>query len=319
VTVGWCVNTLCARAAAGEPIERYPGPGEYCPECGEKLQSETAAAPEPKKTARFKPNRAVLIGSVVAAFGVAAVAGAFGARVVPAFNVRVCDSTMTARAAREIVRTYSSHASVWPYHYTVSRAGNLPCDVRFLAAPAASSPPDAKVIAHDGVVAVVNPANPVAQLSIPELRGILSGNITDWAQAGGRQGAIVAAVPDGSSDEAHELDATVMQGQAIGRHVIRDSTADKIVRFVSSPSGMRAIGIVPFSGALPAKVVAIAGAAVPSLLSIGADRYPMSMHILVASDFRAPSRPASALLGFTLSDDADDLLARTAAVAKKGP
>jgi hypothetical protein len=319
VTAGWCTSALCPRSATGEPIDRYPGPGEYCPDCGEKLQSEPpATAPPAPKTAGFRLNRTVLFASIAAALCLAALFAAFGVRAVPAFAVRVCSSTMTERAAREIVRAYSAHASQWPYHYALTPANGQACDVRFFAAAAGSAPPYAQVIARDGVVVIVNPANPIARLDISQVHDILSGRITDWSQAGGQRGAIIAAVPDDASDEAHVVARTVMQGTALSPNVTRTLNAEKIVRFVASPSGVRAIGIVPFSGALPAKVIALGHAPPPSSLSIGAGRYPMSVHILAASDFRSPSRPASELLGFTQSGDADELLTRTAFVGKKG-
>ena len=225
---------------------------------------------------------------------------------------------MTARAAREIYRAFSAHASQWPYHYSLTLADGQACDVRFFAAAAGSTPPDAQVIARDGVVAIVNPANPIARLDISQVRDILSGRITDWSQAGGQRGAIIAALPDAGSDEAHEVASAVMQGDAVSPNVTRALDAEKIVRFVASPSGLRAIGIVPFSGALPAKVIALGHAPPPSLLSIAAGRYPMSVQILTASDFRSPSRPAGELLGFAQSGAAEELLARTAFVGKKG-
>jgi hypothetical protein len=320
VTAGWCTNALCPRSAAGEPIERYPGPGEYCPDCGEHLQSEApaTATAAPEKTAQFRPNPTVLLASLAAVLCLAAVFAAVGVRAVPAFAVRVCSSTMTARATREILRAYSAQSSQWPYHYSLTQADGQACDVRFFAAAAGSTPPYAQVIARDGVVVIVNPANPIARLDISQVHDILSGRITDWSQAGGQRGTIIAALPDDASDEAHEVARAVMQGGAVSPNVTRTLNAERIVRFVASPSGLRAIGIVPFSGALPAKVIALGHAPPPSSLSIAAGRYPMTVHILAASDFRSPSRPASELLGFAQSGDADALLARTAFVGKKG-
>jgi DNA-directed RNA polymerase subunit RPC12/RpoP len=37
IETGVCENASCSKAATGEQIERYPGPGEYCPECGSRL------------------------------------------------------------------------------------------------------------------------------------------------------------------------------------------------------------------------------------------------------------------------------------------
>jgi PBP superfamily domain len=39
MTQGICRNPTCPNAASATPVERYPGPGEYCPECGELLDA----------------------------------------------------------------------------------------------------------------------------------------------------------------------------------------------------------------------------------------------------------------------------------------
>lgn len=39
MNVGVCRNAVCAKSLSGELIDRYPGPGQFCPDCGELLQS----------------------------------------------------------------------------------------------------------------------------------------------------------------------------------------------------------------------------------------------------------------------------------------
>jgi phosphate transport system substrate-binding protein len=191
----------------------------------------------------------------------------------------------------------------------------LACDVRFIAGPPAASP---ALFARDGVVVVVNPQNTVVRLQIDQLRGVFSGRIVDWSQLGGRSGPIAAAVPDDNSDEAHELGAQLMRGVAIGPHVIRGYTGQQIARWVSSPSGARSIGVLPFSVALPAKVLAVGNSSPPSSLSIADGRYLMSVGVLAVSDFRFPSRPAAALLAFANSPEAGDPINRSALISKNG-
>ena len=47
------------------------------------------------------------------------------------------------------------------------------------------------VVARDAIAVIVNPANPVNQLSLPQLSAIYSGQITNWAQVGGEDRPIV--------------------------------------------------------------------------------------------------------------------------------
>jgi phosphate transport system substrate-binding protein len=47
------------------------------------------------------------------------------------------------------------------------------------------------VVAKDAIAIVVNPANPVSQLSLPQLSAIYSGQITNWREVGGEDRPIV--------------------------------------------------------------------------------------------------------------------------------
>ncbi len=46
-------------------------------------------------------------------------------------------------------------------------------------------------VALDGLAVVVNPANPVSKLTLDQLAGIFTGSITNWKEAGGKDGKIV--------------------------------------------------------------------------------------------------------------------------------
>jgi PBP superfamily domain len=363
--IGVCVNEKCEHARRRQPIEYYPGPGQYCPECGELLSpvselgpealesealesealeseelepealepevareseapseecSEPQRGPEPRPFPLFdglphdRARHLVLIAcGAIAVMAIAAVAGA--TQIIPALGVRVCTSTMTDGIAKEVVDTYASQNSTWPYHYTVTPPGDLACDVRFFAAGAGH---DESVIARDGVVAVVNPQNPISQLDASQVRDVFAGRIVNWSQLGGHPGEIAAAVPGAGSDEAHAFEDRMMFDRPLGSRINRTLSAAQIVRWVASPSGARSIGIVPFSAALPAKVVTIAGSPAPSSLSIADEHYPLSVRILAGSDFRQPSRPAEGLVSFAHSALANKLLLRAALITPSG-
>jgi hypothetical protein len=316
--MGVCTNPQCARAATHEPIERYPGPGEFCPDCGEPLRpeaSEAPASPPPVEAPPTDRRRLYFIAGAVVVVCVIIAAIVAATNSIAALSVRVCSTSMTDRVVDQMVHDYSARHGAWPYHFTVTRPGDLACDVRFSAAPAGSTD---SMIARDGVVAVVNPQNPIVRLDISQLRDVLAGRDVNWSQVGGPPAAIAAFVPDAGSDEAAVAGATVMLSRPFGNRVDRTLDAIHITRFVASPSGVHAIGIVPFSDALPAKVIALGHAPPASALSIASERYPMSVRILAESDFRAPSPQASALIAFARSNEANNVIVGTALVSKNG-
>jgi hypothetical protein len=56
VRLAVCSNVAdCAKAAAGETVEWYPGPGEYCPDCGEALNAYQPQSVQPQSVQPPEP------------------------------------------------------------------------------------------------------------------------------------------------------------------------------------------------------------------------------------------------------------------------
>ncbi len=335
--IGLCREPNCAKAAGAEPIEIYPGPGEYCPECGGSLEpAQPAGPPERELISREayqqahdrmmaslgppppprRPGRAVVVAAIAGAVVVAGLAFALlrpvAAGRAGADTVRVCTSSITERLARDVVRSYAA-ASGTPAARFGSADASGGCDVRFAAR--AGTP--AGAIAHDGIVAVVNPQNGIARLSEDQVRRIVSGRTTDWAQAGGKAGAIVVLLPDDATDELRALGATLLRGVTLGGGVRRLPTSADVVRTVAGASGRNAIGLVAFSAAVPAKVLALGNAPAPSVLSIAQHRYPLALALTVEPE-GSPPGAAAGLVGYAHSDQAQAIVVRDGLVAKKG-
>lgn len=329
---GVCCNATCPKA--GEPVERYPGPGQYCPECGELLAAAPrSGAPEPLTQAAYDafqarmqsalepaaspspwPKRAAIAAVCVLAVVAAIVAalrtsapGRAGSN-----PLAICPSSITQRLANDLVQAYAVKSGTPPSRFNVASTGA--CDVRFAAVASAA----ADAVAHDGVVAVVNPQNPIAAVSEEQVRGIVSGRITDWSQVGAAPGAIAVLVPDEGTDEARALRATLLHDTPVAARALRPRSSLEIVRTVASASGRRTFGIVAFSAAVPAKVLALQAAPVPSVLSIADHRYPISLAVTVEPQGGRADPAAAALVRYARSDEAQSIVVRDGLVAKKG-
>ena len=55
------------------------------------------------------------------------------------------------------------------------------------------------IVASDGLAVVVNPANPISEITIEQLSAIYSGKITNWKDVGGNDATIVALARDTNS------------------------------------------------------------------------------------------------------------------------
>lgn len=344
MTQGICRNAHCPAAAAATPVDRYPGPGEYCPECGELLdpvahvepkseapfggltalqalqrfESENPPFPEPPKARprSAKPfvfaSVAVVLAGLVAGFVVLRPAAM--SRVADTGGVRVCRSSISERFAGDVVSAYTAKGKIAASQFTVAHGGA--CDVRFSAI--ASPDAGATVVGHDAIVAVVNPQNPVTRLTAKALRGVLTGEISDWSQLGGRPGPITVAAPAETTDEGAAISHAILSGARAGSAVQRLDTSGDVVAAVAGPRGRTTLGIVAFSGAVPAKVLRLGSAPAPSMISIGNQGYPLTVAVVVEAVGTAPPAAATDLVRYARSDDAQAIVARDGLVPMKG-
>jgi hypothetical protein len=308
---GVCKDAGCSQSAKG-PIELYDGPGRFCPECGEMLQTyeppPPQAPPPPARpataprapAARVPQRRRLLIAGVacvlagLALFGV----GRLWARDV----VGVCASSMGDRVMHDLLQAYAQHPPANGGRY---EARTSECGIGFgiQVSTASHAPRGTSVLGNDAIVAIVNPTNPVGQLGIDQLRDIVSGRLTSWSAVGGPARPIAVYMPAEGTDEARVVAQMLLHATPVGSTVTRVPTSAAAVRAVTAASGGNAVALVAFSQAVPGKVVSLAGSPPPSVLSIGNGSYPLAVRVIaVPSD---PDRAATgALMNFARSPDA---------------
>ena len=100
------------------------------------------------------------------------------------------------------------------------------------------------IVAHDLVVPIVNPANPVSGLSVDTLRGIFNGVIKSWKEVGGKDAPIRLIVRDDKSGTKDVWGRMVTRSENVAGTV--EKTSNSAVRGeVARDEG--AIGYVSFS------------------------------------------------------------------------
>lgn len=97
-------------------------------------------------------------------------------------------------------------------------------------------------IAHDGIVPVVHPDNPVSELTMEQLRAIYNGELTNWSEVGGPDAPIVSISRDSSSGTYGVWVDIVLQGDRVSPRTQLLPSNGAIVQTVSS--NRNAIGYV---------------------------------------------------------------------------
>jgi len=138
-----------------------------------------------------------------------------------------------------------------------------------------TSPAAEAVIAVQGIAVAVSPANPAVSLTVPQLRGIFSGRIANWAELGGTAGPVHVYVAQGRGSAA-----IVPQEVGIGQDGITATatwvTGGAMAAALAADRG--GIGLLPYSSTGPAKVLALGDAAAgvaPNRATISNESYPL--------------------------------------------
>jgi len=320
-----CTNVPdCPTAAAGAVVEWYRGAGEYCPECGDALVLReptpstpkppivpTPVIPEPRAATaghrappgadivRFVPRGFwILAAAFIASAALAYAAWTFTFDRATTDVIRVCPIVITPQLAADLVRGYVAKTATSASRFDLTEAGA--CDVRFSLTPRR---PEA-IIARDGLVAIVNPLNPISRIDTRQLRAIFSGSIRNWSELGEPRGPITPVLPNADSAEAKALTASLFSGLRIGRGELRAGTSADVIRIVAKAdsTGRSAIGVVALRRLETAKIVPLVDAPPPDTASIAAGRYPYTLSIGIEPG-AGSSALASAFVDYARSPD----------------
>jgi phosphate transport system substrate-binding protein len=155
---------------------------------------------------------------------------------------------------------------------------------------ALADPSTEHVLALDGIAVVVNPSNPVSQLTIPQLNAIYSGQITNWRQLGGEDTPIELFERDTHSGTRDMFNEKVMGKDSQGKvrvpsipadHEIAGS--DEIVDKVMHSTSAIAYVSSPLSGNAKALKISDGSSSpqLPTTLNVVTENYPICRRLLL--------------------------------------
>lgn len=156
-------------------------------------------------------------------------------------------------------------------------------------------------IAVDVIAIIVHADNPVTDLSFEELKGIYSGEITNWDQIGGEPLEIVPVIRETTSGTRGAFDEIVLdKGEPSGPNMVTAITAGDVAATVSRDPA--AVGYVGF-GNLDENVALVSiDGVLPSKQTANDGSYPILRPLLLlTSPFSQPL--ADHFIQFVLSDE----------------
>ena len=204
-----------------------------------------------------------------------AAAGVAGAALAGDANQIVVDGSTTVGPIAKAFAEYYMERNPG-VNITVSESGsgngaksliNAACDVATMSRPMKNSEkkaaqdagilPIETIVAMDGIAIAVHKSNPVADLTVEQLRNIFTGKIRRWSELGGPDEPIVAISRETNSGTYECFETLVMNKEKMGEKVEYVGSNGAIRQRVMSTAG--AIGYVGLAFTAGVKTVAVDG------------------------------------------------------------
>jgi len=163
------------------------------------------------------------------------------------------------------------------------------------------------IIARDAIAIIVNPMNPIDDLSMDQVRSVFSGKVKNWSELGGLSRPIVLVNREEGSGTRESFQKFVMEKEEISLDSLVQNTNGAIRQVVSNDSnaiGYLSLGLVNDQ----VKTLKISGIK-PDLTNIESGRYALVRPFLFVLDGE-PTGEVKAFLEFVLSPTAQKLLAK---------
>lgn len=159
-------------------------------------------------------------------------------------------------------------------------------------------------VAWDGISVVVNPNNPVSELTFDQMRGIYNGSISNWQEVGGEKRLITVISRDSSSGTYEYFKKNVLLGDEYRPDALTQPTTGAIVGEVSlNPNAIGYIGVAYLDGNVKALSVGTEDEfQAPTSENIISGQYPLARPLYFYTNGE-PAGPTKEFIDFVLSPE----------------
>ena len=168
------------------------------------------------------------------------------------------------------------------------------------------------IVALDGIAIIVNPANPVSDLSVEQIAQIYTGEITNWKDVGGDDLEISLIGREAGSGTRDGFETITDTKEACKYNQELTSTGDVITTVAGNPN---AIGYASLSALKDSVKALTVGGVAPSEETVLDGTYTIQRpFVLAIRTGEALSEAAQAFFDFATSADANEIIAAAGAV-----
>ena len=172
------------------------------------------------------------------------------------------------------------------------------------------------VLAYDGIAMIVNPANPVEDLSLEQIADIYTGKITNWSEVGGNDSQIVLIGREAGSGTRGGFEEIVGVVDACQYRQELSSTGDVITTVAQNPD---AIGYASLAAVRDTvKALKVAGVT-PTEATVKDGTYTIQRPFVLATKTGEKLNDvAQAFFDYATSADASEIITAAGAVPANG-
>ena len=169
------------------------------------------------------------------------------------------------------------------------------------------------VLAYDGIAIIVNPANPVSELSIEQIADIYTGKLTNWSEVGGSDAEIVLIGREAGSGTRDGFESITDTKDACQYRQELTSTGDVITTVSQNPD---AIGYASLASVKDSVKALAVGGVVPSEDTVKDGSYLIQRPFVLVTKADTALTPAAQLFfDYVTSADAAEIISAAGAVA----
>ena len=171
------------------------------------------------------------------------------------------------------------------------------------------------VLAYDGIAMIVNPENPVSDLSVEQIADIYTGKITNWKDVGGNDAEIVVIGREAGSGTRDGFESITGTSESCKYRQELTSTGDVIATVASNPDAIGYASLAALKDTV--KAVSVGGVA-PSEETVKDGSYVIQRpFVLVTKEGTALSVTAQKFFDFATSAEAAGIISEAGAVSAK--
>ncbi len=162
------------------------------------------------------------------------------------------------------------------------------------------------VLAYDGIAVIVNPANPVEDLTLAQIADIYTGKITNWSELGGADSEIVCIGREGGSGTRSGFEEIVDVKDLCQYRQELSSTGDVIATVAQNPG---AIGYASLASVKDTVKAVKVGGVVPGEETVKDGTYAIQRpFVLVTKEGVTLGEAAQAFFDYAVSEDANPVV-----------